>query len=382
MSESASLRIDRIDLVHLRIPLKEPFRISGGAVSEKDAILVRIEAGGVVGYGESSPMAAGFGYSSDTPEGCWDELVREICPRLVGQRIDALAGATALVHSMPGSNFAKTGAETALWDLWGKSVGKPLAALLGGVRDRVESGLAVGLYATTEELLDRIAQHMPDGYRRLKIKIKPGADVRLVAAVRERFGDIPLFVDANAAYTASDIPIFRELDRFRLMMFEQPFATDDWDGLARLQREVETPLCVDESAKSAATTAELIRRGCCKIVNIKIQRVGGLCPALEIHDLCRQAGIPCWVGTMPELGVGQAQGVHLAALANCTFPTDIEPSLRLFVDDYTEPPIEMDKQGMISVPSGPGLGYEVSLTKVAKYRVAEASIGRHRPTQA
>jgi O-succinylbenzoate synthase len=319
-------------------------------------------------------MAAGFGYSSDTPEGCWDELVRDICPRLVGQRIDTLAGATVLVHAMPGSNFAKSGVETALWDLWGKAIGKPLAALLGGVRARVESGLAVGLYPTTEELLDRVARHMADGYRRLKIKIKPGADVRLVAAVRDRFGDIPLFVDANAAYTASDIPIFRELDRFRLMMFEQPFATDDWDGLAQLQRAVETPVCVDESAKSPAAAAQLIRGGCCKIVNIKIQRVGGLGPAREIHDLCQQAGIPCWVGTMPELGVGQAQGLHLAALSNCTLATDIEPSLRWFVDDYTEPLIDMDKQGMIEVPSGPGLGYEVSLTKVAKYRVREASV--------
>ncbi|MBI3467840.1 MAG: o-succinylbenzoate synthase, partial [Planctomycetes bacterium] len=205
MSDSVSLTIDRVDLIHLRIPLNEPFRISGGQVSEKDAILVQVRADGLVGSGESSPMAAGFGYSPDTPEGCWDELVEQIAPRVLGKTIDCLSAATTLVGSIPASNFAKAGLETALWDLWGKAVGKPLAALLGGVRQQVGSGLAVGLYPTIDELLDRIALHLAAGYRRVKIKIKPGADLQLVEAVRHRFGDIPLFVDANAAYTLNDI---------------------------------------------------------------------------------------------------------------------------------------------------------------------------------
>ena len=288
MSDFIALTIDRVDLIHLRIPLEEPFRISGGQVSEKDAILVQVRADGLVGHGESSPMAAGFGYSADTPESCWDDLVERIAPRVLGKTIDCLRAVTTLVGLIPGSNFAKAGVETALWDLWGKAVGKPLALMLGGVRQRVESGLAVGLYPSTQELLDRIALHLAGGYRRVKIKIKPGSDVQLVEAVRHRFGDIPLFVDANAAYTLNDIEVFRELDKFRLMMFEQPFAADDWEGLSRLQDAVETTICVDESAKSSEATGELIRRGCCRIVNIKIQRVGGLGPARELHDLCQQ----------------------------------------------------------------------------------------------
>ncbi|MBI3465906.1 MAG: o-succinylbenzoate synthase [Planctomycetes bacterium] len=361
------LTIESVELVHLQIPLKEPFRISTAEVAVKDTILVAVKAEGLVGCGESSPMAGSF-YSAETPESCWDDLHDRLVPGVLGKKLTQPRDIATLLAPLAGGSFSKTGLETALWDLLAQHQQKPIAALLGGTRQRVESGLAVGLYDTTEALLERIEQHLPDGYHRVKIKIKPEQDVELVRAVRRRFGDaLPLMVDANAAYTIADLAVFQELDRYGLMMFEQPLAGDDLEGLARLQSEVETPVCVDESAETPARVRELLARSCCRIVNIKIQRVGGLGPALEVHDICGGAGVPVWVGCMPELGIGQAAGIHLGSLPGCTFPTDVEPSLRWFVDDYSHPLIEMDAQGYLRVPGGAGLGFGVDADKIHRY---------------
>ncbi len=365
--------LERIMLTHLQIPLKEPFRISGGEVSIKDAILVTLETPAAIGIGESSPMAVGFGYSTDSPEGCWNDLAERIVPRLLGRSFTTLEDIAALSAEWTGSRFAIAGVETALWDLVGQARHATIAELLGAsveqMAGRVESGLAVGLYPTIVELLKIIDTHLAEGYRRVKIKIAPGRDVELVRAVRQHFGDIPLMVDANAAYKVSDLEIFRELDDQDLLMFEQPMAADDLDGLAALQKAVATPVCLDESADTLERTAAAIRRGACRIVNIKIQRVGGFGPALAMHDLCYEHGVACWVGSMPELGVGQAQGIHLAALANCKYPTDIEPSARWFVDDYVVPLIELSGPGTLRVPTRPGLGYLVDPAKVRRYQV-------------
>jgi O-succinylbenzoate synthase len=366
--------IERVSLTHLQIPLKEPFRISGGEVAVKDAILVTVETAHGLGYGESSPMAASFGYSRDTPEGCWDDLTRQIAPALLGQTVGSPADIEALRAPWTGSRFAMAGAETACWDLLGRSLHATIADLLGAAPEQaargVESGLAVGLYPTIVELLRAIEIHLAEGYRRVKIKIKPGHDVELVRAVRQHFGDdLPLMVDANAAYTAVDLDVFRALDDFDLLMIEQPMAATDLDGLSALQASIATPVCLDESAETAEFTAEAIRREACRIVNLKVQRVGGLGPALAMHDLCSRHGVACWVGTMPELGIGQAHGIHLAALSNCKYPTDIEPSARWFVDDYTSPLVELSAPGLLTVPTRPGLGYEVDHAKVRRYAV-------------
>jgi O-succinylbenzoate synthase len=365
--------LERITLTHLQIPLKEPFRISGGEVSIKDAILVTIETPAGIGIGESSPMAVGFGYSSDSPEGCWNDLAERIVPQVLGRSFDTLEEVAALSARCGESRFAIAGVETALWDLVGQARHATIAELLGASVDQiargVESGLAVGLYPTIVELLKTIENHLAEGYRRVKIKIAPGQDLELVRAVRQHFGDIELMVDANGAYTINDIDTFRNLDEYDLLMFEQPLAAGDLDGLAALQAAVTTPVCLDETADTIERTAEAIRRGACRIVNLKIQRVGGLGPALALHDLCHEKGVACWVGTMPELGVGQAQGIHLAALANCKYPTDIEPSARWFVDDYVTPLIELSAPGILHVPTRPGLGYQVDPAKVRRYQV-------------
>jgi O-succinylbenzoate synthase len=363
-------------LTHLQIPLKEPFRISGGEVAIKDAIVVSVETASGIAHGESSPMASGFGYSADTPAGCWDDLHDAIAPGLIGRTIDSIESIAALASTWKGSRFAAAGAENALWDLLGQAHHATIAALLGAIDEQinlgVQSGLAVGLYPSIVELLKAIEIHLAEGYRRVKIKIRPGSDVELVRAVRQHFGEIPLMVDANGAYTVADLDVFRELDDFDLLMFEQPMALSDLDGLARLQKAVTTPVCIDETAETHAQTEEAIRRGACRIVNLKIQRVGGLGPAREIHDLCHQQGIACWVGSMPELGLGQAYGIHLATLANCKYPTDVEPSARWFVDDYVAPPLELSAPGLFTVPTRPGLGFQVDPAKIRRYQVRQA----------
>ncbi len=235
----------------------------------------------------------------------------------------------------------------------------------------IESGLAVGLYPSIVELIKTIEAHLEAGYRRVKIKIRPGEDLELVRAVRQHLGDVELMVNANAAYTSADIDLFRELDQYDLLMFEQPMGVDDIEGLAALQRAVSTPVCLDETAESFERTALAIERGACRIVNLKIQRVGGLGPALAIHNLCHQHQVACWVGSMPELGIGQAHGIHLATLANCKYPSDIEPSTRWFVDDYTIPMIDLSAPGIISVPTRPGLGFLVDPAKVRRYQVRQ-----------
>jgi O-succinylbenzoate synthase len=365
--------IERVILTHLQIPFKEPFRISGGEVSRKDAILVAVETRDAIGLGESSPMAAGFGYSSDTPEGCWSDLTTVIAPALLGRSVHSPSEIAELATPWRASRFAVAGAETALWDLLGQERHATIAELLGAADVRIElgieSGLAIGLYPSVVQLIQAIEAHIDAGYRRVKIKIRPGQDVELVKAVRQHFGDMELMVDANAAYTSADIDVFRELDAFDLLMFEQPMAVSDLEGSAALQRAVNTPVCLDESAETVEQTAAAIECGACRIVNLKIQRVGGLGPARAIHDLCHQHQVACWVGSMPELGIGQAHGLHLATLANCKYPSDLEPSSRWFVDDYVVPTIELAGPGIFVLPVRPGLGFHVDPASVRRYQV-------------
>jgi O-succinylbenzoate synthase len=367
--------IRKAALIHVRVPLNEPFRISSGAVSEKDGIVVRMETDdGFTGFGESSPMSGTF-YSSDTPEICWQELRDRLVPALLGRVFDSHASATEWIGTQRASNFAKAGLETALWDVEAQRQGKPLFALLGGTAKPVESGLAVGLYDDTADLLRTIGRYLEHGYKRVKIKIERGRDVELIRAVRRSFGGIPLFVDANGAYDLTDLDVFRTLDEFELMMFEQPFPGAMLPELAELQSKVRTPLCLDESLETEDDLRRAISLGSLKIANIKIQRVGGFARALAIYEICRQHSIPVWVGTMPELGIGQAQGAAFAALSHCAYPTDVESSLRWFRDDIIDPLLEV-KDGYLHPPQVPGLGYAVDPANLAQYAIAGEEFAR------
>jgi O-succinylbenzoate synthase len=368
--------VARVTLTLLQIPFKEPYRDPDGTRTLKDAILVGVETrDGLVGYGECSPTPEGIGHANDAPGACWDHLAQRIVPSLLGQAVESVEDIDRLSSGWhPGHASAISGAETACWDLLGKLRHEILATLLGAPGERiesgVESGLSVGLYPTVVDLLTAIEPHLAEGYRRLKLMIQPGRDVEFVQAVRQHYGeDLPLMVDARGAYPRGREDVFRRLDEFALLMYEQPMAADDLAGLAALQAAVTTPICLDETADSLERTERAIDLGAGRIVSLRLQRVGGFGPCRRLHDLCLARGVACWVGSTPELGVGRAHGLHLATLPNCKYPTDIEPSARWFVDDYVVPPIEHFSPGLITLPDGPGLGFLVDPVKVRRYQV-------------
>ena len=367
------ISIKSIALHHVRVPLVEPFRISNGVINEKDGILVEVKTeSGVVGWGESSPMSGGF-YSADTPESAWSALSDSLIPAALSAGEIDVSRFYKQMRKHPGDAFAKAGIEGALWDAYANNLNVPFGELLGARARPIPSGVAIGIYDHVEDLLERVARYTAQGYRRVKIKIQPGWDIEPVAAVRARFPDLPLMVDANAAYSLADRAVFRQLDGQGLMMIEQPLARDAHAEAGELQRQLRTPLCADESAESMQALASLMENKAARIINIKVQRVGGLSEARLMLDAARAAGLECWVGTMPELGVASAQGLHLATLEGFTYPTDIEASRRWYVDDVIAPVIEIDAHGYIELPGGPGTGYNVVREKVERYSVASAT---------
>ena len=368
-----SIVVKSVALHRVRVPLVEPFRISNGVVAEKDAILIELTTdGGIVGWGEASPMSGSF-YSADTPDSSWAVLNDQIVPALFSLGPVDVNRCYKFLRAQPGDQFSRAGLEGALWDAYANLQRMPLCELFGIQRRAVSSGVAIGIFDSTDELIERVRRYVGEGYQRVKIKIQPGWDVEPVVAVREAFPQLPLMVDANAAYAISDLEIFRELDRFQLLMIEQPLASNTIAEAGELQANLKTPLCADESAESMAALDELITHRAARVINIKVQRVGGLSEALLMLSTARAAGLQCWVGTMPELGIASAQGLHLAMHDGFTFPTDIEASARWYVDDVIEPAIEIEETGFIKVPFGAGTGFEVSREKVERYTTAVES---------
>jgi O-succinylbenzoate synthase len=364
------VKIKNIVLHRVCVPFVEPFRISNGVVVEKESILIEVVSeDGVVGWGECSPMSGSF-YSTDTPDSCWQSLTQKLIPRvfeLGAVRPHDIYGALRQVAS---DGFSKAGIEGALWDLYVKAKGISLCEALDIKRRLVSAGVAIGIFDSIEELLEHVRLFVEQGYQRVKIKIQPDWDVDPVSAVRERFPEVPLMVDANAAYSIKDKALLKELDRFGLMMIEQPLAAEAIDDAGELQADLKTPLCADESAESLMSLQHLVEMKAARIVNIKVQRVGGLSEAMLMLEMARAAGLQCWVGTMPELGIASAQGLHLAMHSGFSLPTDIEASERWYVDDVIEPLIEVDNRGFIHVPDGVGSGFRVSRGKVEQYTTA------------
>lgn len=365
-----SIAVTSAVLHRVRVPFVEPFRISNGVVAEKDAILIEITTSdGVVGWGEASPMSGAF-YSSDTPDSSWAVLKEQFVPVLLSLGHVDPARFHEFLREQPGDQFSRAGIEGALWEAYAHTRGVALCTLFGIQPRAVPSGVAIGIFDTTDELLERVQRYVADGYQRVKIKIQPAWDIEPVAAIRAKFPELPLMVDANAAYTIDDLEIFRELDRFQLMMIEQPLAANAIADAGELQAQLHTPLCADESAESLNALDQLIKHRAARIINIKVQRVGGLSEALLMLQTARAAGLQCWVGTMPELGVASAQALQLAMHAAFSFPTDVEASSRWYIDDVVDPAIEIDNNGFIEVPRGAGSGFRVSREKVERYTIA------------
>jgi o-succinylbenzoate synthase len=338
--------LDAVELVRIRLPLLRPFTTSFGTSTVKDAILVRAMGDGAEGWGECVAMEAPL-YSGEWNDGAWMILRDHLVPA-------ALAGTDAGIRGHP---MAAAALEAATLDLWLRREGVSLANHLGGVRDRVACGVSVGLEDDLDRLVALVAGFVDAGYQRVKLKIEPGRDVDVVRAVREAFPDVPLTVDANAAYTLEDWKVFESLDVFELGYVEQPLREDDLVGHARLQERIATPICLDETITSGAVARGAVEIGACRIINVKIGRVGGLAESKRIHDWAVGAGVPLWCGGMLETGIGRAANVALASLPGFTLPGDTSASDRYFERDLTRP-FEIDPAGRMEVPTGPGIGVE------------------------
>ena len=357
------MKIDRLDVKLLRLPLVQFFETSFGRSYEKSFLLIRLEGEGHVGWGESVAEGHPY-YSSETTETTWHIITEFLAQRVVGKTFEHPRDLFPAMARVRGNNMAKAGIEMAAWDLYARILGKPLSAVLGGTRDRIASGVSIGIQDSLDQLVAKVEKELAAGYRRIKIKVKPGWDLNAVEAVRAKFPDILLMVDANAAYSARDGAHLAKLDPYKLMMIEQPLDYDDVMDHVQLQKEIATPICLDESIHTVRIARDAIEAKACKIINVKPGRVGGHGESIKLHDLSQAHGIPVWHGGMLESGIGRAHNIHLASLPNFTLPGDIAASKRYFVPDLIEPGIEVDPDGTIPVPTGPGIGVNIVEARV------------------
>jgi o-succinylbenzoate synthase len=349
------VRIDRLELRLLRLPLVHFFETSFGRVHDKHFLLVRLEGDGAEGFGECVADKDPY-YSSETNETCWHIITEFLAPRVLGASFAHPRDIFPACNAVRGHNMAKAAVEMAAWDLYARLEGVPLSRVLGGSRTEIVSGVSIGIQDSLDQLVEKVERELSAGYRRIKIKIKPGWDIDAVERVRTRFGNIPLMADANAAYSLDDAAHLARLDPFDLMMIEQPLGYDDVADHAKLQEQIRTPICLDESIHSVHVAAEAIRAKACRIINIKPGRVGGHRESIRLHDLCQANGIPVWHGGMLESGIGRAHNIHLSTLPNFSLPGDVAASKRYFNPDLIHPPIEVSASGTIAVPTAPGIG--------------------------
>ena len=362
--------IERIELRVLRLPLVRFFETSFGRVHDRTFMLVRVEGGGVTAWGECVADRDPF-YGPETVETAWHITADFLGPLVLGVRFAHPLDVFPALRRVRGHHMAKAAIEMAAWDLYARQEGQPIAAVLGGTRTRVAAGVSIGIQDSLEQLVDRVGAELAEGYQRIKIKVKPGWDLDAAAAVRTRFGSVPLMVDANAAYRLDDAEHLAGFDRFGLMMIAQPLDYDDIRDHAALQQRIATPVCLDESIHSVRRGRDAIDAGACRIINIKPGRLGGHGESIRLHDLCASRGVPVWHGGMLESGIGRAHNLHLSALPNFSLPGDVAASRRYYAPDLIDPPIEVGPDGTIPVPDGPGIG-----VRVVEERVERATIWR------
>lgn len=360
--------VDRIELYHIKMKLVSPFVTSMGAETDEEHIIIKVDGEGITGWGECVAAANPF-YTYETVQTAWHILSDFLIPGILVKKFDTIDEAISTWEKVRGHNMAKAGLEAALWDMFAKSKSISLSKMLGGVRDKIDAGVSIGIQSSANELIKKVESYLDEGYKRIKIKIQPENDLRLIEAVRKEFPNILLQVDANSAYTINDVIIFKAMDEFNLLLIEQPLGYDDIYQHAKLQREIETPICLDESIRSRDDTRTAIELESCKIINIKPGRVGGFTEAKLIHDYCTSKNIPVWHGGMLESGIGRAGNVALASLPNFTLPGDISASKRYFKSDIVEPEFVLNEDGTMNVPSKPGIGVEVNLEILEKVTV-------------
>jgi O-succinylbenzoate synthase len=369
------VRLDRVEARKISLPLKAPFETSVGRMTTKEFLLVSVRADGVTGHGECVADVDPF-YLPETNATVLHVLRNFLVPAAFALDITHPREVHPALARVRGHEMAKAALEMAVWELAARREGAPLYRLLGGRGGTVAAGVSVGLQDEDAAVVEQVAAEVAAGYRRVKVKIKPGRDRVLVGAIRERFPELPLMVDANCAYTLADAEDLRALDDFGLMMIEQPLGWDDIVDHASLQRRLRTPLCLDESIRSADDARRALELGACRIVNVKVGRVGGFAAARGVHDTCRARGVPVWCGGMLESGIGRLANVHLQTLPGFTLPGDTSASARVFEEDLVDPPVVVSKDGTIAVPEGPGIGHEIVWSRVERATVFEESWSR------
>lgn len=362
------MKLEKIELRHIKMELVSPFTTSMGTEYDEEHIIVRVDAEGVTGWGECVAEGTPF-YSYETVTTAWHILSDFLIPSLLGKEIRNVEEAITLNAKVRGHMMAKAGLEAALWDLFAKSKNISLSQMIGGTRNKIDVGVSIGIQSSAAELIKKVESYLAEGYKRIKIKISPGNDIQFVRALRKEFPDMLLQVDANSAYELKDIDLFKQMDDYNLLLIEQPLGYEDIYDHSKLQRELKTPLCLDESIHSLDDTRAAIELDSCRIINIKPGRVGGFTESKLIHDYCASKKIPVWHGGMLESGIGRAGNIALASLPNFTLPGDISASKRYYKQDIVEPEFVVNKDGTMDVPSLPGIGVEVNLKMLDKVTV-------------
>src|SRR5215813_6380783 len=359
------MRLRKVTLREVRMPLVAPFETSMDRTTERRFILVEANVDASTGWGECV-ASENPSYSPETVETARHILKDFLWPLLKGKEFESAADIWSVLEWVRGHNMAKASLESAIWDAEARLKGIPLWKLLGGERKEIASGVSVGIKASLEELVRAVKVELEAGYQRIKIKIKPGKDIQQVQLLRKEFPNIKLMVDANSAYRHEDIPLLKELEKFYLMMIEQPLGWDDLYGHVALQKQLQTPICLDECIHTEEHAKAAIALGACRIINIKMGRVGGHLVSKRIHDLCERNGVPVWCGGMLESGIGRAHNIALSTLSDFTLPGDVAASKRYWAEDIIEPEVVASPRGTIEVPSGPGIGHTPRLDLIEK----------------
>lgn len=367
------MKIDRITLREIRMPLVHFFETSFGRTTERRMVLVEVESDGASGWGEVTAGENPF-YNEEWTESAWLIVRDYVAPQVLGRALGSAAEISDRTAHIRGHQMARAGLEVAAWDLEARLHDRPLWRHIGGTRTEIACGVSIGIQNSIDQLLEKIDTEVRAGYQRIKIKIKPGWDVDVVRAVRERFPAIKLMADANSAYRLEDAPRLRQLDAFYLMMIEQPLAHDDIIDHAKLQAQLETPICLDECIRNAHMAEQAIGMHACGIINIKLGRVGGFAEARRVHDVCRERSIPVWCGGMLESGIGRAHNIALSTLDNFVLPGDVSASRRYWKRDIVTPPVEVTPAGTIQVRDEPGFGYALDLDYLRQITVREETL--------
>ncbi|MEP7214564.1 MAG: o-succinylbenzoate synthase [Acidobacteriota bacterium] len=368
------MQITKIELIEINLPLVHFFETSFGRTYERRIILVRVEdAGGGEGWGEIT-CGEGPGYSDEWTDSAWVTAEKILAPMVVDKEVESAAGVWGLMKWARGHRMAKSGIETACWDLEAKKLGVPLWRHLGGVNREIECGVSIGIQDSIEQLISKIRTELDAGYKRIKIKISPRWDYDVIKAVRKEFSDILLMGDANSAYTLADIDLLKSLDEFDLMMLEQPLGYDDIIDHAKLQAQIKTPICLDEPIKSPDDARKAIELKSGKIINLKNGRVGGHTQSKLVEEICRNAQMPVWCGGMLESGIGRAHNIAISTLAGYRLPGDVSASKRYWHEDVIEPAVEITNNGTIIAPEAPGIGFEVRRDMIQKLTVRQTVI--------